>query len=160
MCVFSLFSLFISIVTSTPGNKTDSSGDDQAEVSGNTITARIGKSANFQYGGGIPVNSYEMISFQVEIQLETSGVVHINASGIGGSILAQTGYDIPSTWNYDLILNNTLCLNPSLICDQEGAINATCDGSTGAEICTCPGNYTQVNRTCQCKKNVVCKCKR
>jgi hypothetical protein len=124
-------------------------GDDQAEYSGGNIIARLGTGATATSGGDLSVNSYSSITFQLSIPNESYAIVRITASCIGNTLQSQ-GSTTPQTFYKNLIIN-TLCLNPSLYCDQEGAINATCDGSSGTALCSCPGNYSQVNKTCQCK---------
>ena len=139
-------------VTDNAGFKTDAGGDDQAEVSALFISARIGTGATATVGGSIAVNSYSAMSFQFDFQAGVYIRVRMVVTAIGNTQQSM-GVTTPSSWPYDLYVN-TLCANPSLFCDQEGAINATCDGSSGTAVCSCPGNYVQVNKTCQCKRNI------
>lgn len=123
-------------------------GDDQAEYSAatSTITVRLGTGASQSNGGVLVVNATTTAKFRVTFQ---SNYVVIPLIVKGSGVTSGIAQNVT-----DSVIINTICSNSSAYCDAEGAINATCDASGSTEmnvsvVCTCPGNYVQVNKVCQ-----------
>jgi hypothetical protein len=74
---------------------TDAAGDDQAEISGTNITARLGTGANTTSGGSMAAGASTTASFQVTVNASDPSGQPINNSAAIASTSTLTGSTLP-----------------------------------------------------------------
>ncbi|HEY0202473.1 MAG TPA: DUF5979 domain-containing protein, partial [Burkholderiaceae bacterium] len=127
-----------SLVVATGANagaKTDAAGDDQAEVSGSTITFRLGQGANASVGGqlgeagSLALATGSMVSFQVRVNDSTVGNVANQAHAAYASVTTSDPFTAETNQVTLQVLPSTLVLNTTTIGGVAGPFIYTLSGT-------------------------------
>ncbi|MBN1653146.1 MAG: DUF11 domain-containing protein [Deltaproteobacteria bacterium] len=147
------------------GEKTDESGDDQAEYddSSRTVTVRLGEGADESQGGRIEIGESTQVVFQVTIDETASGTILNQAIINAGGELGAPPEDYPTDGNgedpgapptqsvLDQCETNDDCGGDTPLCDDTGSPNI-CVGCITSADCEDPSipDCNETTQTCEC----------
>jgi clumping factor A len=148
------------------GDKTDASGDDQAQydASSRTVSAWLGMGASASAGGSLEIGESSELRFQVTIDADTRGDVSnqgfVSAAGKQGAAQAETATDAdttvtgqgPTTITVQECEDDKQCKAPTPFCDISSTPRK-CVGCSNSGQCKDPNqpDCDTKSGTCTCK---------